>query len=311
MGQPAGGIVTALGTDGLATRSFSSILTDYVALLKPRVMSLVVFTGGVGIAAAPGTADLATVLSTLLFMALGAGACGALNMWYDADIDAIMRRTQTRPIPRGVVPPSHALAIGTFLSLGSVAALGVTVNWLAAFLLAFTIVFYVFVYTMVLKRRTPQNIVIGGASGALPPMIGWTAATGDVGLGALALFLIIFLWTPPHFWALAIARSGDYAKAGVPMMPNVAGAASTANQIVVYSLLLVGSTALPVMAGSAGALYAVAAALLDAVLLWRALVLWRAVHADGGAIGPAAIRLFGYSIVYLFALFGALLVGAQ
>ncbi len=310
MGQPAGGLATALASDGIIARSPSKVAYDYFALLKPRVMSLVVFTGGVGIAAAPGSADLATILYTLLFMAVGAGACGALNMWYDADIDAVMRRTQSRPIPRGVVPPSHALAIGAVLSVGSVAALGLTVNWLAAFLLAFTIVFYFFIYTLGLKRRTPQNIVIGGASGAVPPMIGWAAATGDLGLGAVALFLIIFLWTPPHFWALAISRSGDYAKAGVPMMPNVAGVVSTTNQIVVYTLLLIASTALPVVAGSAGTPYAIAALVLDTVLLWRAIDLWRAVRSDGG-IGPAAIRLFGYSIVYLFALFLALLVGAH
>jgi protoheme IX farnesyltransferase len=283
---------------------------DYVALMKPRVMSLVVFTGGVGLAAAPGSVDAVTVLVTLFLMAAGAGACGALNMWYDADIDAIMKRTQSRPIPQGRVTGPEAFVIGTVLSCGSVLALGYFVNWLAAFLLAFTIAFYIFVYTMGLKRRTPQNIVIGGAAGGLPPMIGWAAASGVVDLGSLALFLIIFLWTPPHFWALAIARSTDYEKAGVPMMPVVAGPEATANQIVVYTLLLIASSFLPVALGTAGVPYAGAALVLNATLLWRALALWR-VAGDGELRSKAAMRLFGYSILYLFALYLALLAGAN
>ena len=197
---------------------------ERVLLLKPRVMSLVVFTGAVGYVVAPGAIDVSVMLLTLVCMAAGAGACGALNMWYDADIDALMQRTITRPIPRGTIAPPEALFWGCLLSILSVGTLGHYVNWTAGFLLALTIAFYMFVYTMGLKRRTAQNIVIGGASGALPPVIGWAAQTGGADWNAISLFLIIFLWTPPHFWALAMGRSNDYAKAGVPMLPVVAGA---------------------------------------------------------------------------------------
>lgn len=292
-----------------AVSAMGSRARDFWALMKPRVMSLVVFTGWVGLVAAPGTLDPVVALVTLSLMAAGAGACGALNMWYDADIDAIMQRTQRRPIPRGRVTESEAYVVGTLMSFASVIALGVLVNWLSAFLLAFTIVFYVFIYTMGLKRRTPQNIVIGGVAGSLPPMIGWAAATGTLDAGALALFLIIFLWTPPHFWALAIARSGDYEKAGVPMMPVVAGPESTARQILAYAALLAASSFLPVVIGTSSVLYGAAAGLLNVMLLLRAVQLWQ-VAGDAEKRPKAAMRLFGYSILYLFALYLALLLGA-
>jgi protoheme IX farnesyltransferase len=319
MARAEGGLtVIESGEEGRAGQWHAGI-GDYFALLKPRVMSLVVFTGGVGLAAAPGNVDLATILVTLITMAGGAGGCGALNMWYDADIDAVMRRTRSRPIPQGRVSKAEALILGLALSLGSVAALGALVNGVAAFLLAFTIGFYVLVYTMGLKRRTPQNIVIGGASGALPPMIGWAAASGGLDAGALALFLIIFLWTPPHFWALAIARSSDYEKAGVPMMPVVAGAAGTARQILVYSALLVAASAFPVALGTAGMFYAAVAGPLGLMFVWRALDLVRIAARETehreqvgpqAALSTAAMRLFGFSILYLFALYAALLLGA-
>lgn len=283
---------------------------DYIALLKPRVMSLVVFTGLVGLVTAPGALDLHIACWTLICMAAGAGGCGALNMWYDADIDQVMRRTQSRPIPRGKVSPVEALVVGLVLSAGSVIALAMLVNALAAFLLAFTIAFYIVVYTVGLKRRTPQNIVIGGTAGALPPMIGWAAQTGTLDLGALALFMIIFLWTPPHFWALAIARSSDYEKAGIPMMPVVRGPAATARQILVYTLLLIAASFAPLATGIAGTAYAGITAVLDAVLLWRAVALLRCAH-DREAMPKAAMRLFGFSILYLFAIYVALLVGAH
>lgn len=282
---------------------------DRVVLLKPRVMSLVVFTGGVGLVVAPGPVDGVVLLITLLAMAGGAGACGALNMWYDADIDALMQRTATRPIPRGRVRPAEALIEGLGLGLLSVITLGLYVNWAVAALLALTIGFYVFVYTMGLKRRTVQNIVIGGASGAFPPMIGWAAQTGSIDWGAVSLFLIIFLWTPPHFWALALGRATDYAKAGVPMLPVVLGPEATALQIAIYAVLLVPATYFPVVLGFEGAVYAVLATGLNAVFLKRAADLYRA--RKGTAHAAAANRLFGYSIVYMAALFSALLVGAQ
>jgi len=277
-------------------------LRDYVALLKPRVMSLVVFTGGVGLAVPEGPASARTVVATLVCIAAGAGGCGALNMWYDADIDRIMTRTRRRPIPQGNITPEQALVFGSGLVAVSVPALGALVNWLAAALLAFTIVFYVLIYTMGLKRRTPQNIVIGGASGALPPMIGWAAATGSLDATALALFLIIFLWTPPHFWALAIARSADYSRAGVPMMPVVAGVRHTTTQILVYTLLLSASSLAPWALGAASVPYAAIAMLLNAVLIWRALGLWMVARKPAEDISGPAMKLFGFSILYLFAI---------
>ena len=225
---------------------------DYVSLLKPRVMSLVVFTALVGLLVAPASLHAVEAVAAMLFIALGAGAAGALNMWYDADIDSIMRRTMKRPVPSGRVAPDEALAIGVGLSGISVVMLGLATNMLAASLLAVTILFYVVIYTMWLKRRTPQNIVIGGAAGAFPPMIGWAAVTGDVGLGSLVLFLLIFMWTPPHFWSLATVLHEQYRDAGVPMLPVVSGDRSTRRQIVAYTLLLVPVSLAPCATGAAG-----------------------------------------------------------
>jgi protoheme IX farnesyltransferase len=270
-------------------------------------MSLVVFTGAVGFALAPGHIDWLRLVATLSAMAAGAGACGALNMWWDADIDANMARTAMRPIPRGAVPASQALAIGVLLSIVSVAALGVQVNWLAAALLALTIAIYIPLYTMYLKRRTPLNIVIGGAAGALPPVIGWAAATDSLSLGPIALFLITFLWTPPHFWALALCRSGDYERVGVPMLPNVAGHVETCRQIVIYALLLVAASFGPLAIPGVGLLYGAVAAACDAILLWRAFALYRLRDAEESPRRKAAMALFGYSILYMFLLFAALL----
>ncbi|PKP76339.1 MAG: protoheme IX farnesyltransferase [Alphaproteobacteria bacterium HGW-Alphaproteobacteria-3] len=279
---------------------------DFFELLKPRVMSLVIFTALVGIAVAPGGIHPVIGFTALLCIAVGAGASGALNMWYDADIDARMARTENRPIPSGRVTPREAAGFGAILSVFSVMTMGVLVNWVAAALLAFTIFFYVAIYTMWLKRRTPQNIVIGGAAGAFPPMIGWAAVTGSVSLESAALFLIIFMWTPPHFWALALCRSGDYEKAGVPMLPVVAGEKKTRGQIMLYSLALVPVTLLPGFMGFAGALYMGATAALGLGFLWFAFGLWRT--GAGAAQEKAAMRLFGYSIVYLFLVFSLLLV---
>jgi protoheme IX farnesyltransferase len=279
---------------------------DFVALMKPRVMSLVVFTALVGMVAAPGQMHPALAAIALVCIAVGAGAAGALNMWWDADIDALMQRTAARPIPRGHLAAEEALTFGTVLAAGSVATLGVIVNWVAGALLALTIAFYVVVYTMWLKRRTPQNIVIGGAAGAFPPMIGWAAVTGSVGIESVALFAVIFMWTPPHFWALALYRARDYARAGVPMLPVVAGADETRKQIVIYSALLVPLALWPAFIGLAGGLYVLAAVALGGSFLGLALAVYRA--PDGRETVRAARNLFAFSILYLFGLFAALLV---
>ncbi len=281
---------------------------DYFALLKPRVMSLVIFTAFVGMALAPGALEgaLNPVLAavSLLAIAVGAGASGALNMWWDADIDAIMSRTAARPIPAGRVPRSEAAAFGGFLSALSVALLALASNYLAAGLLAFTIFFYVVIYSMWLKRLTPQNIVIGGAAGALPPVVGWAAISGTAPLEAWILFAIIFLWTPPHFWALALYKRGDYERAGVPMMPVVKGEASTKKQIFAYALILAAAGVAPFFIGMSGVLYLAVSALLGAGFIWFS---WNVLRAGAGEFGPAK-KLFGFSLVYLFALFAALLV---
>jgi len=278
---------------------------DFFALLKPRVMSLVIFTAFVGMAAAPQGLNPLLGAIAILAIAVGAGASGALNMWYDADIDAVMSRTRSRPIPAGRVLPGEALAFGLVLAVLSVMTLGVLVNWLAAALLAFTIFFYAVIYSMWLKRATPQNIVIGGAAGAFPPVIGWAAATGTVSLESIVLFLIIFLWTPPHFWALALFKAGDYERAGIPMMPNVAGEASTRRQIFAYSVLLAPVGVLPWLMGFAGTFYGIVSVALGAGFVWYGLkVLTMA--ADDRAMKPAK-ALFGYSLVYLFGIFAALL----
>jgi len=274
---------------------------DFLVLLKPRVMSLVVFTGLVGLALAPGHIHPFIAFVALLCIAVGAGASGALNMWFDADIDALMERTRARPVPQGRIGADEACGFGLVLSIASVMTMGLAVNWLAAGLLAFTIFFYVVIYTMWLKRSTPQNIVIGGAAGALPPVIGWAAVTGHVEVPALALFTIIFLWTPPHFWSLALNRREDYARAGVPMMPVVSGETATRRQIALYSVVMVASTVAPIELGFAGPLYAATALCAGAGFLLLAM-------AVATARRGASRRLFGFSILYLFALFASLLV---
>jgi protoheme IX farnesyltransferase len=274
---------------------------DYLSLLKPRVMVLVVFTAFVGLVAAPTATNPFIALIAIACIAVGAGASGALNMWYDADIDAVMSRTAKRPIPSGRVRPGEALVFGLVLSVLSVFTLGVLVNWLSAALLAFTIFFYAVVYTMYLKRRTPQNIVIGGAAGAFPPIVGWAAATGSVSFESVVLFMIIFLWTPPHFWALALFKMEDYGRAGVPMMPNAAGAASTRRQIFAYSILVAAVAVLPTPLGYVGPVYGVISAALGAGFVWYA---WQVLRMDDAdkAMKPAK-KLFAYSLVYLFAIF--------
>jgi protoheme IX farnesyltransferase len=294
----------ALSSDSAASRAGHWRVSDFVALTKPRVMMLAVFTALVGLSSAPVRLDPLTTLAAVLAIAAGAGAAGVLNMWYDADIDAVMSRTAMRPIPRGKIFRSEALVFGLVLGGFAVVVLALATNLAAAALLAGTILFYVAVYTAWLKRTTRQNIVIGGAAGALPPVIGWAAATGDVGLEPLALFLIIFLWTPPHFWALALNRTDDYARAGVPMLPVVAGRAATTRQILIYSGLLVLASELPWMLGFAGAIYGVIVAICGALFLLLARQLNTSIEADR----RAAHRLFVFSIFYLFALFAALLV---
>jgi len=278
---------------------------DFFALLKPRVMSLVVFTGLAGIVVAPGAVHPMVAFTALLCIAVGAGASGALNMAYDSDIDALMTRTALRPIPLGRIAREDALAFGWWLAVGSVAIMGLLVNLAAGALLAFTIGFYVFVYTLWLKRRTAQNIVIGGLAGALPPAIGWAAVTGGLTLAPLVLVAITFLWTPPNFWALALYRSDDYARAGVPMMPVVKGKAATRKQILAYAALLFPAGLLPSVIGLAGPLYAAAAALFGGWLVFEAIAVYRE---QDEVREPAARRLFGVSIVYLFVLFAALIL---
>ena len=272
-------------------------IVDYLALLKPRVMSLVVFTGLVGMLLSPAGIHPTLAVASLFCIAVGAGASGAINMWFDRDIDKKMERTRGRPIPAGLVAPGTALGIGVWLSFGSVTLMGLVANWVAAGLLAFTILFYVFVYTIWLKRRTPQNIVIGGAAGALPPVVGWAAATGDVAVVPLILFAIIFFWTPPHFWALAITRASEYKAANVPMLPVVAGEKTTRRHIFLYSLLLVAVSFGPVWVGFSGALYGVAAGALGLVFILLAFFVLTSVSF------ASCRRLFGYSILYLFLLF--------
>ncbi len=279
--------------------------SDYFALLKPRVMSLVVFTALVGLMLAPGSIHPAIGIVAIICIAIGAGASGALNMWYDADIDRLMSRTANRPIPAGIIAPVSALTFGLMLSFLSVMVLGVAVNWLSASLLAFTIFFYAVVYSQWLKRSTPQNIVIGGAAGAFPPMIGWAAVTNSIGIESIILFAIIFIWTPPHFWALALYKSDDYKNANIPMMPIVAGNRSTQNQILAYSLLLAPVGVLPYILGFAGLAYAIISVLLGAVFLMLSYQLWQ-MPSNDAEMKPAR-KLFGFSIFYLFALFATLL----
>jgi protoheme IX farnesyltransferase len=286
-------------------RSGGARVEDYFALLKPRVMSLVIFTGLAGIVVAPGAVHWMTAVTALLCIAIGAGASGALNMAYDADIDALMARTAARPIPLGRVDRSEALAFGWTLAAGSVTVMGLFVNVLAAFLLAFTIFFYVHVYTLWLKRRTPQNIVIGGLAGALPPAIGWAAVTGSLSLAPLLLVAITFLWTPPHFWALALFRSDDYARAGVPMMPVAKGKRRTRIEIFLYSLAMFAAGLAPAAIGLGGPLYLACAALIGGVFVLCAFAVL--VESDETK-EPGARRLFLVSLIYLFALFASLIV---
>ena len=279
---------------------------EYFALLKPRVMSLVVFTALAGLLVAPVSVHPVVALASLLAIAVGAGAAGALNMWWDADIDAIMSRTRNRPVPAGLVQPREALFFGVTLSFIAVLTLAVTANLLAAALLAFTIFFYAVIYTMWLKRSTPQNIVIGGAAGALPPVVGYAAATGSVTLDSLILFAIIFVWTPPHFWALALVKSSDYERAGVPMMPNVKGANHTRLEILLYTLLLGMVAIAPWPMGVGGRIYAALAIVSGLAMIHLA---WRVYRIrEGAPAHRAAMRLFGFSILYLFLLFAALVV---
>jgi heme o synthase len=277
-------------------------VSDYVALLKPRVMSLVVFTGLVGLVVAPGEIHPVLGVVAILCIAVAAGASGAINMWYEHDIDALMTRTCNRPLPAGRMQPGEALGFGVVLAVGSVTVMALAINWTAAALLALTIGFYIFIYTIWLKRRTPQNIVIGGAAGAFPPMVGWAAVTGDVGLGSIALFALIFMWTPPHFWALALYRQGDYKRAGIPMLPVVSGVRETRKQILLYSVLLLPVSLAPWFLGFGGLVYVATATVLGAVFLGLA-ILVRVNEAD-----RHARALFAFSIFYLFALFAALLV---
>ena len=287
---------------GVAQAHPAADIGVFIALLKPRVMSLVVFSGAAGLLVAPGTIHPVIAAVAVLCIAVGAGAAGAINMWYERDIDALMARTRDRPVPRGEVAPEDALGFGIALSLFSVMIMGLAVNWVAAALLAFANAFYVFVYTMWLKRRTPQNIVIGGAAGAFPPMIGWAAVTGGVSVESLTLFLIIFLWTPPHFWALALYRDGDYAKAGIPMLPVVAGRWETRKQILAYTILLALTAVAPSVLGFAGLFYATVAALFSALFVVCAV---RLLRADDDR---RARQMFGFSILYLFMIFTALVV---
>ncbi len=291
-------------TTVIAAQNPEGSVADYFALLKPKVMSLVVFSGFAGMYVAPGFANLHPVIAAtaVLCIAIGAGAAGAINMWYDRDIDAVMKRTKNRPIPLGKIPAEEALTFGVILSLLSVMTMGVAVNWMAAALLGFANLFYVVVYTMWLKRRTPQNIVIGGAAGAFPPMIGWAAVTGSISIESIILFAIIFFWTPPHFWALSLFANSDYKAANIPMMTVTAGARSTKIQMLAYTLLLIPLAIAPYILGIAGMGYGIFAFALSVFFLFtnfRVLV---------DKTDKSAKLMFGYSVFYLFALFTALMI---
>jgi heme o synthase len=284
---------------------------DWIALLKPRVLTLVVFTGIIGLLVAPGHLHPVLAFTAILCITVGAGGCGAINMWYDRDIDAVMRRTRNRPIPAGRIQPGPALGFGVTLAAGSVLVMGLAVNIPAALILALSIGFYVFVYTMWLKRRTPQNIVIGGAAGAFPAVIGWAAVTGSVDLIPLVLFGIVFIWTPPHFWSLALWANDDYKRAGIPMLPVIAGAKETRRQILLYTVILIPLTLVPFMMGFSGLPYGVAAGLLGLVFLQRTYrVITDRQDDQGNSLtrDAPAKAAFKYSILYLFALFGALAI---
>ncbi|AWB23382.1 protoheme IX farnesyltransferase [Methylobacterium currus] len=303
--------MTTLSNSAISDRPFAEAsssggeVADYFALLKPRVMALVIFTALVGMTVTPSHVNPVIGAISLLMIAVGAGASGCLNMWWDADVDAVMTRTRTRPIPAGRIQPGEALSFGLTLSVGSVLVLGLAANWLSAGLLAFTIVFYAVIYSMWLKRSTAQNIVIGGAAGALPPMIGQAVVTGSIGIEGTVLFLIIFVWTPPHFWALALVKAGEYARAGIPMMPNVAGPDSTRRQILAYSVLLAPLGLAPVFLGFGGLIYGLVGLVGGLAMVGLSVQVLR--RREGEAANKAAMSLFGFSILYLFLLFSALL----
>jgi protoheme IX farnesyltransferase len=300
-----------LGAAAAPVLAGMSTAGDWFALLKPRVMTLVVFTGWIGLLVAPGQLHPVLAFTAILSIAVGAGAAGAINMWYDRDIDRVMRRTRNRPIPAGRVEPGEALAFGVVLAVASVLLMGLATNAMAALALAVSIGFYVFIYTMWLKRSTPQNIVIGGAAGAFPPVIGWIAVTGHLALLPILMFAIIFFWTPPHFWALSLWAHSDYQRAGVPMLPVVAGARETRRQIVLYTLLLVPLTIAPWALGVAGPIYGLSALALGVGFLFA---VWRVARdrqaADGTSLtnDAPAKAAFKYSILYLFVLFAAMAV---
>ena len=301
----AGGASAPLRVNGGAD------VSDWFALLKPRVITLVVFTGLVGLLVAPGTLHPVLAFTAILCIAVGAGAAGAINMWYDRDIDAIMRRTARRPIPSGRIDAGEALGFGVMLAVGSVLLLSLATNWVAGAVLALSIAFYVFIYTAWLKRRTPQNIVIGGAAGAFPPVIGWAAVTGSIDVMPLLLFGVIFMWTPPHFWALSLYASADYERAGVPMLPVVAGARSTRWHVLLYTVALLPFTLLPWALGYAGPVYGASALLLGAVFLVMSVrVMLDRQDADGVSLtkDAPARATFRYSLLYLFALYAAVAV---
>lgn len=289
-----------------APLAHESRISDFWALLKPRVMSLVVFSGFAGMWVAPGFQETHPLLIAvaIITLALGAGAAGAINMWYDRDIDLIMKRTKDRPVPAGRVEPSEALTFALFMTVAAVLTMGIALNWVAAGILAFATFFYAVIYTMWLKRTTPQNIAIGGAAGAFPPMIGWACITGDVTLLPILLFAIIFLWTPPHFWALSLFACEDYKKAGIPMLPAVAGEATTKRQMLIYTLILLPVTVAPSMLGLTGWLYGISALILSGFFVFTALRVLQ------DKTLKSARLMFGYSVFYLFALFLALIIDA-
>lgn len=291
---------------GLELGDAESHLWDYISLMKPRVMTLVVLTALAGLVLAPGPLHPILAIIAIFAISAGAGASGALNMWYDSDIDKNMARTAARPIPRGFLTTEEALQFGAILSVLSVLTLGVLINWVAGALLGLTIIYYIFIYTMWLKRKTPQNIVIGGAAGAFPPMIGWASVTGNVSLESILLFLIIFLWTPPHFWALALLRLRDYERVGIPMLPVVSGSDETRRQIFAYSVLLVPSAILPYFIGLGSIFYGFASVVLGGIFLYLAISVWRT--KEGRASEQACKRLFWFSIIYLYSLFAILVL---
>ena len=277
-------------------------VADFFELLKPRVMTLVVFTGVAGVVLAPGHLHPFLAFVAVLCIAIGAGASGAINMWYERDIDAVMSRTKLRPLPQGRVNPDEAISFGVVLTILSVGLMGLALNWTAAALLAFASFFYVFIYTIWLKRRTPQNIVIGGAAGAFPPMIGWAAVTGHVSIESIMLFTIIFLWTPPHFWALALYKNADYKKAGIPMLPVVSGERVTRQQILFYTLIMTPFVLAPYFMHVVGQAYLIGAIVLHSFFVLAAFKVWRDTTFKFAKI------MFGYSIFYLFGLFALMMI---